>query len=194
MVASNLLGTKATFGDDRAMTNLILRHHRTTYQDTAVCSTIVPNTYKVFLKQQMRWKRSWLRESMIAATFMWRKEPFMAASFYMGLLVPLLAPIIVVYNLFYIPLTHHIFPITFLLGMLAMALLMSFAQLLLRRSSIWLYGLWFCLYYEAVLLWQMPVAWVTFWKSTWGTRMTTADVTGLVKSMRKKRDKEGADE
>lgn len=188
------LGQKATFGDDRAMTNLILRHHRTTYQDTAVCSTIVPNTYKVFLKQQMRWKRSWLRESMIAATFMWRKEPFMAASFYMGLLVPLLAPIIVVYNLFYIPLTHHIFPITFLLGMLAMALLMSFAQLLLRRSSIWLYGLWFCLYYEAVLLWQMPVAWVTFWKSTWGTRMTTADVTGLVKSMRKKRDKEGADE
>ena len=22
----------------------------------------------------------------------------------------------------------------------------------------------------------MPVAWVTFWKSTWGTRMTPADV------------------
>jgi hyaluronan synthase len=32
------------------------------------------------------------------------------------------------------------------------------------------------LYYEAVLLWQMPIAWVTFWKSNWGTRMTDADV------------------
>ncbi len=185
------LGQKATFGDDRAMTNLILRHHRTTYQDTAVCSTIVPNTYKVFLKQQMRWKRSWLRETFIAATFMWRKEPFMSLSFYMGLIVPILAPVIVIYNLIYIPLTHRVFPLTFFIGMLAMAMLMSFAQLLLKRSSIWLYGLWFCLYYEAVLLWQMPIAWVTFWKSTWGTRMTTADVTGLVKSLRKKNKEDG---
>lgn len=175
------LGQKATFGDDRSMTNFILRHHRTTYQDTAVCSTIVPNTYNVFLKQQMRWKRSWLRETFIAATFMWKKEPFMAASFYMGLLVPILAPLIVIYNLCYIPLTHRVFPLTFLLGILTMALLMSCAQLFLRRSSTWLYGMWFCFYYEAVLLWQMPIAWVTFWKSTWGTRMTTADIAGLLK-------------
>lgn len=174
------LGQKATFGDDRSMTNFILRHHRTTYQDTAVCSTIVPNTYKVFLKQQMRWKRSWLRETFIAATFMWRKEPFMALSFYMGLLVPILSPVIVIYNLLYIPLTHRVFPLTFLIGILLMAFMMSFAQLFLRRSSTWLYGVWFCLYYEAVLLWQMPVAWVTFWKSTWGTRMTTADISELV--------------
>ena len=34
------LGHKATFGDDRAMTNFVLSHHRTYYQDTAVCSTI----------------------------------------------------------------------------------------------------------------------------------------------------------
>lgn len=176
------LGQRATFGDDRSMTNFILRHHRTDYQDTAVCSTIVPNTYKVFLKQQMRWKRSWLRETFIAATFMWRKEPFMAISFYMGLLVPILSPIIVIYNLLYIPLTHRVFPLTFILGIMMMALLMSFAQLLLRRSSTWLYGVWFCLYYEAVLLWQMPVAWVTFWKSTWGTRMTTADISELIKN------------
>ena len=181
------LGQKATFGDDRAMTNFILRHHRTTYQDTAICSTIVPNTYKVFLKQQMRWKRSWLRETFIAATFMWRKEPFMALSFYMGLIVPILAPVIVVYNLCYIPLAHRVFPTTFLVGILMMALLMSFCQLLLRRSSTWLYGLWFCLYYEAVLLWQMPIAWVTFWKSTWGTRMTTADVSSLLKSQKEKK-------
>ena len=58
------LGQKATFGDDRAMTNFILEKHRTTYQDTAVCSTIVPNKYKVFLKQQMRWKRSWLESPL----------------------------------------------------------------------------------------------------------------------------------
>ncbi|EGO63735.1 glycosyltransferase family 2 protein [Acetonema longum] len=183
------LGEKATFGDDRSMTNFILRGNRTVYQDTAVCHTIVPNTYRVFLKQQMRWKRSWLRESLIAAGFMWRKEPFMALSFYAGLLIPVLAPVTVVYNLVYIPLVHRVFPLTFAAGLLLMAMLMSMAQLLLRKSSTWIFGLWFCLYYEAVLLWQMPVAWVTFWKTTWGTRMTPADIMERLKKNRRQQKK-----
>lgn len=170
------LGERATFGDDRSMTNFILRKNRTAYQDTAICYTIVPNKYSVFLRQQMRWKRSWLRESLIAGQFMWRKEPFMLMSFYMGLLIPLLAPLIVIYNMIYVPLIHRVFPFSFVIGILLMALLMSMAQLFLRKSSTWAFGLYFCLYYEAILLWQMPIAWVTFWKSTWGTRMTPADI------------------
>lgn len=184
------LGQRATFGDDRSMTNFILRHHRTTYQDTAVCMTIVPNSHKMFLRQQMRWKRSWLRESIIAARYMWKKEPFMSLSFYMGLLVPIAAPIIVLYNLIYIPIMHRVFPLTFLVGMLMMALLMSMAQLFLRRSTTWIFGVWFCLYYEAVLLWQMPVAWFTFWKSTWGTRLTPADLAEIEKETKKRQEKE----
>ena len=182
------LGQKATFGDDRSMTNFILRHNRTTYQDSAVCMTIVPRSYKVFLRQQMRWKRSWLRESLIASRFMWKKEPFMALSFYMGVLVPIAAPVIVLYNLFYVPIMHRVFPTNFIIGMLMMSLLMSMAQLFIRRSTTWIYALWFCLYYEAVLLWQMPVAWVTFWKTTWGTRMTAADV----EEQKRKQDKNAA--
>ncbi len=172
----SFMGQKATFGDDRSLTNMIVKNHRTYYQDTAVCSTIVPKDQKVFLKQQMRWKRSWLRESLAAGRFMWKKEPLMALSFYMGLVIPVAAPIIVVYNLIYVPLANRVFPTTFLLGILMMSLLMSFAQLLLRKSKIWLYGLWFCVYYEAILLWQMPWAWVTFWVSTWGTRATPEDI------------------
>ena len=182
------LGQKATFGDDRSMTNFILRNNRTTYQDSAVCMTIVPRSYKVFLRQQMRWKRSWLRESLIAARFMWKKEPFMALSFYMGVLVPIAAPVIVLYNLIYVPIMHRVFPTNFIIGMLMMSLLMSMAQLFIRRSTTWIYALWFCLYYEAVLLWQMPVAWVTFWKTTWGTRMTAADV----EEQKRKQDKDTA--
>lgn len=172
----SFLGQKATFGDDRAMTNFVLRHHRTTYQDTAVCSTIVPNQYKTFLKQQMRWKRSWLRESLMAGRYIWRKEPFASVTFYMGLIVPIIAPVVVVYNLIYVPITQHIFPTAFLVGLLLMSLMMSMAQMLLRKSTTWIFGMLFCLYYECVLLWQMPIAWFTFWKSTWGTRMTPDDI------------------
>jgi len=164
------LGRKATFGDDRSLTNYIVRNHRTYYQDTAICSTLVPNRTKVFLRQQMRWKRSWLRESLKAGEFMWRKEPLMSLSFYMGLVIPLIAPLIMVYNLIIVPLTLHIFPTTFLLGILMMSLLMSFTQLRLKKSNLWVYGVWFVVYYEAILLWQMPYAWFTFWVSDWGTR------------------------
>lgn len=170
------LGQKATFGDDRSLTNFILRKYRTTYQDSAVCYTIVPNSYKTFLKQQMRWKRSWLRESIIAGSFIWKKEPFTSLFFYMGLVVPIAAPVVVLYNLIYVPVMHRVLPTTFLVGLLMMSLLMSFTQLFYRKSTTWLFGMLFCIYYEAVLLWQMPVAWVTFWKSTWGTRMTPEDM------------------
>lgn len=180
------LGHEATFGDDRSMTNFVLRKYRTSYQDSALCYTIVPNNHKVFLKQQMRWKRSWLRESLIASKFMWKKEPFAALTFYIGVMVPIFAPIVVVYNLLYVPIIYRIFPTTFLVGLLLMSMLMSVAQLFLRKSTTWVFGMLFCIYYEAVLLWQMPIAWVTFWKSTWGTRMTPSDIKAQKKKEKKK--------
>ncbi len=180
------LGQPATFGDDRSMTNYILKTHRTAYQDNAVCSTIVPSDTKSFLSQQMRWKRSWLRESLRALTFIWRKEPFMFLFFIIGLIVPIAAPVVVVYNLLWVPITQGIFPRTFLIGLLLMAMLMSLAHLYFRRSKLWSFGFIFVLFYEFVLLWQMPVAWVTFWKSTWGTRETPQDVLAREKKLKRK--------
>ncbi|ARK21789.1 MULTISPECIES: glycosyltransferase [Sporosarcina] len=184
------LGQPATFGDDRSMTNFILQTHRTAYQDKAICSTVVPDKFGVFLKQQMRWKRSWLRESLRAGTFIWKKEVFMALFFYVGLIVPIAAPVVVLYNLVYVPLYHGIFPATFLMGLFLMAFMMSAAYLFFKRSSLWIFGFVFVLMYEAVLLWQMPVAWVTFWKSTWGTRDTPQDIEAREKKLGKKLKKD----
>ncbi|ARF17541.1 hyaluronan synthase [Sporosarcina ureae] len=184
------LGQPATFGDDRSMTNFILQTHRTAYQDNAICSTVVPDNFGVFLKQQMRWKRSWLRESLRAGTFIWRKEVFMALFFYVGLIVPIAAPVVVLYNLVYVPLFHGVIPTTFLMGLFLMAFMMSTAYLFFKKSSLWIFGFFFVLMYEAVLLWQMPIAWVTFWKSTWGTRDTPQDIEAREKKLGKKLKKD----
>ncbi|ARK24928.1 hyaluronan synthase [Sporosarcina sp. P37] len=189
-VNQTFLGQPATFGDDRSMTNFILQTHRTAYQDRAICSTIVPEKFGMFLKQQMRWKRSWLRESLRAGTFIWKKEVFMALFFYVGLIVPIAAPIVVIYNLVYVPLYHGVFPATFLMGLFLMAFMMSAAYLFFKKSSLWIFGFVFVLMYEAVLLWQMPIAWVTFWKSTWGTRDTPQDIEAREKKARKKEKKD----
>lgn len=170
------LGYPATYGDDRSLTNYILKHNRVVYQNGAVCSTIVPSSLSKFITQQMRWKRSWFRESLRAAGFMWRSEPFAALSFYAGLLIPILAPMVVIRAFVVIPLMYGYFPYTYIVGIFAMAMLMSATYLVFKRSSLWVYGGFFCLFYLTVLLWQMIPAMFTFWKSEWGTRETAADV------------------
>ncbi len=168
-------GHPATFGDDRSLTNFILQDSCTAYQDSAICSTVVPSRMSTFIRQQMRWKRSWLRETLRASSFMWRKEPFMAMSFYIGFILPVLAPLVVVRTMLVVPLMYGIFPYTYLIGVFVMSTLMSAAYLLLKRSNLWFYGISFCFFYFGVLLWQLPVALCTFWKSEWGTRSTFAD-------------------
>ncbi len=175
-LGQTFLGRRATFGDDRSLTNFMLPDYWITYQHTAACSTIVPSSMRQFIKQQMRWKRSWLRESLRAAGFMWKREPFMALSFYAGLIMPLLAPFVVLRAFVFIPIVYGYFPFVFIIGFIMMAMLVSATYLILKRSYMWVYGGLFCLFYLTVLLWQMLPATLTFWKSEWGTRATSHDI------------------
>ena len=38
------------------------------------CGTLVPERYVQFFKQQLRWKKSWVRETLIASCFMWKRH------------------------------------------------------------------------------------------------------------------------
>jgi hyaluronan synthase len=142
----------------------------------------------VFLKQQLRWKRSWLRESIRAAGFMWKKEPAMCLSFYMGLFIPVVAPIIVVFALVIAPLTSGFFPAVYIVGLACMSAFMSAAYLLVKKSRLWIYGFYFCLFYLVVLMWQMPWAVATFSSSDWGTRSTSLEGKGGQNSLPSPRD------
>jgi len=163
-------GEPATFGDDRSLTNFLLKKHKVRYDSRARTRTIVPEDYRSFLSQQMRWKRSWFRESVRAAGFMWRKPPLMWLSFYSGLILPILGPAIVFRAMLYLPLFHHVMPFVYMFGILLMSALMSSAYLFAKRSRLWIYGVPFCFFYMFVLVWQLPVAILSFWVARWGTR------------------------
>ena len=107
---------------------------------------------------------------------MWLKEPFMAISFYLGLILPVMAPVVVLRAFVFMPAAYGIWPTMYLAGVLLMSILMCTSYLLLKRSNLWLYGVPFCFFYLFVLLWQIVWALLTFWKSEWGTRKTSADV------------------
>src|SRR5690242_2211881 len=56
------LGVPCTYGEDRALTNLILGTGcDTVYQRTAVVHTVVPETYGKLCKMYLRWDRSYIR-------------------------------------------------------------------------------------------------------------------------------------
>ncbi len=177
--SQTFLGVESTFGDDRSLTNCVLRDWRILYERQAVSHTIVPTTFRAFLIQQTRWKRSWTRESLLVAKFIWRKHPIAACFAYMSIILPLLAPIAALHSLVWAPLTHHgVLPLTYLAGIYALALVYSFYFLLFqdRYNVLWLYGILFVFFYLAIMLWQTYYAIATCRTAAWGTRPATAGI------------------
>lgn len=68
-------GRPATIGEDRAMTNLLLRGGATVrYQSDAIVLTQVPTGARMLCKMLLRWARSNVRESLVMARFVFRSR------------------------------------------------------------------------------------------------------------------------
>jgi hyaluronan synthase len=164
------LGIPATFGDDRSLTNFMLRKYRVIYHAEAVCTTLVPEKYGVFFRQQLRWKKSWIRESFLACLFMWKRHPVAAFFFYCGVMFPIIAPFIVL-NAIVLPLLGFWpFSYLYIYGAMLMAGLYSLVYLAFYRNSLWVYGISFSVFYMLVLVWQTYYALFTVRQNHWGTR------------------------
>lgn len=167
------LGVESTFGDDRSLTNCVLRDWRVVYEKRAVSHTIVPTSFRGFLKQQTRWKRSWTRESLLVARFIWRKHPVAAFFTYLSIVLPLIAPVAALHALFWGPLVHGgTLPLVYLAGIYSLAMVYSLYYVLFQDeySLVWLYGVLFVFFYLAVMLWQTYYAIFTCRTASWGTR------------------------
>src|SRR6185437_15196942 len=168
------LGVESTFGDDRSLTNCVLRDWRIVYEKRAVSHTIVPGTFQGFLKQQTRWKRSWTRESLLVARFIWRKHPVAAFFTYLSIALPLIAPVAALHALVWGPLIQGgTLPLVYLAGIYSLAMVYSLYYVLFQDeySLVWLYGVLFVFFYLAIMLWQTYSAIFTCRTSKWGTRM-----------------------
>ena len=166
------LGKPATFGDDRSLTNFLLRKYKVIYDSEAVATTIVPDRHRKFLKQQVRWKKSWLRECLIASGFMWKKHPLASIAFYAQTIFPIIAPLIMVRVFFWLPVVEQdvLSMAVYGFGVTLIGLIFSAYYLFYKADGAWLSGVNFTLYYMFVLIWQMPYAILTSRDNRWGTR------------------------
>ena len=179
--SQRFLGVESTFGDDRSLTNCVLRDWRIVYEKKAISHTIVPTTFRAFVTQQTRWKRSWTRESLLVARFIWRKHPVAAFFTYLSIVLPLLAPAAAVHALVWGPLIHGgTLPLIYLAGIYALAMVYSLYYVIFQDeySLVWVYGILFVFFYLAIMLWQTYYAIATCRTAAWGTRPATAGMTG----------------
>ncbi len=171
--AQTFLGRRATYGDDRALTNRVLVGWRVVYQSRAVCHTLVPTGLRLFLRQQLRWKKSWLRESLYLACIIWRKHPFASALTYTSIVCGWVAPLIVLRAVVLGPITGSGEPAFYAAGVYSVALLGALYYAVARRSPLWWQGLTWVAIYITLLVWQLYYALATIRNTAWGTRSST---------------------
>ncbi len=169
-LGQTFLGGPCTFGDDRSLTNFMIRKYKATYSEEAKAHTVVPDNFKKYAKQQLRWKKSWIRETLIASTFMWRQHPIAAFSFYAYVFLAFASPIVFVRAMLWYPIVHETWPIIYLIGLLLMLLLHGLyyrIQVGVREWALAVTSFWLT---TIVLIWQLPYAALTIRDSRWGTR------------------------
>jgi len=163
--------TASTYGDDRSLTNhVLINKWKTLYAPDATASTLVPETLSQFMRQQLRWKKSWIRESLRAGRFMWKRNVLAAWAFYTGVLLTLMAPVVFLRYVVVRPAMNAGHPWIYATGIVLMAVLFGLYHRMRRRSSDWLFGILYALFYSTVMIWQTPYALATLRDGKWGTR------------------------
>jgi hyaluronan synthase len=164
-------GEPCTHSEDRHLTNLMLKNKwRVMFAPDAVSYTETPSTVRGFLKQQQRWKRGYVRESIYTLTYAWRVRPLLFLEillweltipfFSFGLMLALMFTIIT-NPMFFV---HSVLPawLTFMV---------------VRYLPMFFYGkrkipglLVYMLFYDVFLYWQSIYALFTVRNKSWITR------------------------
>ena len=135
------LSRPVSFGDDRSLTNMILKTgYKTIYLDNAQAYTIVPNNIRQFTKQQIRWKKSWIINAVKLSGFIFKRDKFVAMTyFYPLIIISLVTPIIAIDALVVHPLTYNTVPIFYVVGVFLIACLLAIHYKFYKHDKNWKY-------------------------------------------------------
>jgi len=83
------MGKPCTFGDDRHLTSMFLKlGYKVVYQKTAIAHTYAPTSLKTWLKQQLRWNRSFWRENILMSKWMFKRSKVLSTFILIDSLLP----------------------------------------------------------------------------------------------------------
>ena len=169
------LGQPANIGEDRALTNCVVRQgYYSVYQRTARVDTVVPETYKGLCKMYLRWDRSNFRESWVQLSFLFKKYR------QQDRFLPILDFFI---TQFEFPLTYlfvglmvfsfvvnPILMVKFLAGLGVLTLVYMYYYIHQERDGEYVYGILYAYFAFFALYWVQPYALITLKNDRWLTR------------------------
>ncbi len=166
------MGKSIIFGDDRALTNWIIKGgHKTVYVAEAKAVTVVPNTFKKFLKQQTRWKKGWLINSIRIAPEIIKKDKFVAFTYFLPLIIlTILTPFIAFKALVINPLFLGISPLIYIIGIMLVSLMLYAQYHIYSREKYGKYILLWSIMNMTVLCYIIVYAVYDLRNMAWGTR------------------------
>ena len=169
------LGRKVVAGDDRQMTNLMMRMGgKSVFQSTALAYTIVPHNIRKFVNQQVRWARGSVRGASLAFTFFNKKSLAQKTLFYLITFSTFIAPFTLTVSIIGLALFGGATGfVSYFIGLVLVALLFSLTDKLLVDY----FTVKDMIYRVALFALMLPMVfvylygWITPWKGTvWGTR------------------------
>jgi len=169
-LAVKFMGRYGNFADDRSLTNCVLRNYKVLYDEEALATTIVPDNWDKYIRQQARWTRSWVRELFVASLFLWRKHPVTAISWYAMMFMPVLEPVVMLQALILGPLFYGQMTSYYIIGVFVITILWSVYFYEKTGRPYWWTGIVFTLSYAVFFSWQVYYALATMRQSKWGTR------------------------
>ena len=162
------LGKKCTYGDDRALTRLLLKDYDIVFARDSIAYTGCPTSLYGFLKQQLRWKKSWYRETYLTAKFMWKRSKMLTWEIFITTMLPFLGVFVrlaLIASMFVYPilLIHYFFVI------ILMAIIRNM-YMLFENPREFIYSIPYAFVHETLVFWLYPIALVRLRDTGWGTR------------------------
>lgn len=174
--AQTFMGRPSNIGEDRAMTNMILRRgYHVHFQQDAVVRTMVPVRYRGLCRMFLRWARSNVRETLVMSAFAFRRfreDSMIGARINLALswLGMGLGPFLLPFTLVYLAMHPAACLINILTGVLIGSSIPAAFYCWRERSD---EGIWSYLYgafWFFGLSWITPYSILTAHKSGWLTR------------------------
>ncbi len=184
-MAQTFCGRPANIGEDRALTNFILRTgHHVTFQSDAIVYTNVPVKYKGLCKMFLRWARSNIRELLVMNDFIFsnfRNTPALGAriNFVMSWLTSVIPQILLVGLLWCILWRPEVFLPQILLGSTIAACVPAIFYYIRHKSNNAILAFAYSIFWVTALSWIGLYSILTVHNDRWLTRdINTAEPTG----------------
>ena len=162
-------GIRLTFGEDRLMTNLLLRAgYKSVYVETAKAATPGCETFPKYIKQQTRWRRSGIHESIFFLGF--SRNAYLITLISLTMILPLVFTILLTTTITYYIMIGAYFYFIPLFGILVFVNLLADIPMLFEKINRFPDLILFSLFNVFILSPLWIYALFTLDRTGWGTR------------------------